>query len=195
MKEISKAGGPGATRQSNNEVARTLKRKKTSYARRRRSAFIVLIACLLLVGPLAFYFLTRGGDDIARGVSIGTVDVGGMTKGEARKAVQDDAAKTFEKISFGTGKEGFTVSGNDLGVNVDAASAVDEAYSVGRRGNIFQHLSDGARSYLGGVRVDLDAAYDKDKAESVLEEKANEFDLKPQNASFKVTDEGKVVVE
>src|SRR5919199_2605311 len=91
LKEISKAGGPGATRQSNNEVARTLKRKKTSYARRRRSAFIVLIACLLLVGPLAFYFLTRGGgDEIARGVSIGTVDVGGMTKGEARKAVQDD---------------------------------------------------------------------------------------------------------
>ena len=118
-----------------------------------------------------------------------------MTRDEAREAVQDDASATFEKISFGTGEEAFSVSGDDLGIKVDAASAVDEAYSVGRRGNIFQHLSDASRSYLGGVSVDLDAGYDEDKARSVLEERADEFNEKPQDASFSVTDGGKVEVE
>jgi vancomycin resistance protein YoaR len=195
LKEISKTGGPGGTRGSNNEAARTLKRKKTSYYRRRQIALVALIACLLLVGIVAIYSMAAGDDEIYRGVVIGSVDVGGMTKDEARKAVQDDASATFEKISFGTGKEGFSVSGEDLGIKVDAASAVDEAYSVGRRGNTLQHLSDASRSYLGGVRVDLDAGYDKDEARNALEEQASTFNEKPQNASFSVTDKGNVEVK
>ena len=197
MKEISKTGAPGATRLYNNETERAMKRKrgKRRYARRRKTAGVALIACFLLVGAVAVYNLTRGDDEIVRGVSIGSVDVGGMSRDEARKAVQEDASATFEEISFGTGREGFSVSGDDLGIKVDAASAVDEAYSIGRRGNMFQHLSDTLRSYLGGVRVDLDAGYDMDRARSVLEERADEFNEKPQDASFRVTDSGKVEVE
>ena len=189
LRGMSKTGGPGATRWYD-DTRRAVKRKrvKSSYARRRKTAGVALIACLLVVG--AVYYLTGGDDEINRGVSIGSVDVGGMTRDEAREAVQADALATFEKISFGTGKEGFSVGGDDLGIKVDAASAVDEAYSVGRRGNVFQHLSDASRSYLGGVRLDLDAGYDKDKARGVLEQRADEFNEKPQDASFSVTDEG-----
>ena len=197
MKEISKTGGPGATRRYNGETPRAVKRKRRrpSHARRRRIAGIALLAFFVLVVVGTVFSLARGNDEIDRGVSIGSVDVGGMTRDEAREAVQADASATFEKISFGTSKEGFSVSGDDLGIQVDAASAVDEAYSVGRRGNIFQHLSDASRSYLGGVRVDLDAGYDKDRATSVLEERAEEFNEEPQDASFSVTVSGKVEVE
>src|SRR3712207_2405385 len=154
LREISKAGGPRATRLYTDETRRAVKRKrgKRSFARRRKTAGVALIACFLLVGAVAVYYLTGGDDEIYRGVSIGSVDVGGMTRDEARGAVQADASASFEKISFGTSKEGFSVSGDDLGIEVDAASAVDEAYSIGRRGNIFQHLSDASRSYFGGVR-------------------------------------------
>ena len=105
MKEISREGGPRASRRSNGEAARVVKRKpgmvrskpkKTSYARRRRIAGIALIACFLLVVMVAFGFLT-GGDEIGSGVSIGSVDVGGMTKEEAREAVQGDASATFRE--------------------------------------------------------------------------------------------------
>jgi vancomycin resistance protein YoaR len=195
LKEISKTGGPSATRQPDNEAATSLKRKRkrTSYARRRRTILVALLACFVLV--VAVYFLAGGDDEIDRGVVIGSVDVGGMTRDEARRAVQADASATFEEISFGAGKEGFSVSGDALGIKVDAASAVDEAYSVGRRGNIFQQFSDALRSYLGGVSVDLEAGYDEEKASGVLEEQADTFNEKPQNASFSVTEEGKVEVE
>ena len=148
MKEMSKTGGPGTARRYSDHTLRAvkLKRRRTTFARRRTTASLALIACFLLIGTLIGYSLTRGDDEISRGVSIGSVDVGGMTRDEARKAVQEDASATFEEISFGTGREGFSVSGDDLGIKVDAASAVDEAYSVGRRGNVFQHLSDTSRS-------------------------------------------------
>jgi vancomycin resistance protein YoaR len=194
LKEISKTGGPGATRRYNGETPQAVKRRRPGYTRRRRIAGMALLAFFLVVVVGTVFNLARGNDEIDRGVSIGTVDVGGMTRDEARKAVQEDASATFQKISFGTGKEGFSVSGDDLGIKVDAASAVDEAYSVGRRGNIFQHLSDTSRSYFGGVRVDLDARYDRDKASSALEERADQFDMKPRDASFNVTDSGKVEV-
>jgi vancomycin resistance protein YoaR len=197
LKEISKEGGPRATRRANREeaVAAKLKRRKAPYARRRRAALIALILGFLLVGAAAVDYLAGGDDEINRGVRIGSVDVGGMTKDEARKAIERDASATFQKISFGTGKEGFSLSGDDLGVNVNADSAVDEAYAVGRRGNIVQQLSDAARSYLGGVQVDLVAGYDEAKAKSALDKLADDYNQKPQNASFSVTDDGKVVVK
>ena len=199
MKEISKEGGPRANRRSTGETTRTVRRKpgkkKASYARRRQIAGLVTIVGVLLIGVLLFASLGGGDDEIAGGVSIGSVDVGGMSRAEAEKTVKSDAAATFQKISFGTGEDGFTVSGEDLGVEVNAAQAVDEAYTIGRRGGVFQHISDAASSRLGGTQVALVAGYDKDKAEAALAKAADGYNQEPQNASFDVTDDGKVVVD
>ena len=199
MKEISKEGGLRTTWRSGGETTRMVRRKpgkkKTSYARRRQFAGLLLIAGVLLIGVVLFAFLGGGDDEIASGISVGSVDVGGMTRAEAEKAVKADADATFEKISFGTGEDGFTLSGEDLGVEVNAAQAVDAAYAVGRRGGVFQHISDTARARLGGVQVDLVTGYDEDKAKAALAKAADGYNQEPQNASFKVTDDGKVEVE
>src|SRR4029453_5819036 len=110
------------------------KPKKISYARRRKLAGLALISGVLLLGIVVFASTGSGDDEISGGVTIGSVDVGGMTKAEAEKTVQGDASATFEQISFGTGENGFSVSGEDLGVQVNAAQAVDKAYAVGRSG-------------------------------------------------------------
>ncbi|HVD44567.1 MAG TPA: VanW family protein, partial [Rubrobacter sp.] len=197
MKEISKEGGPRANRRSEGETMRMVRRKprKISYARRRKIAGLAVIAGVLLVGVVAFASLGGADDEIASGVSIGSVDVGGMTRAEASKTVQDDASATFEEISFGTDKDGFSVSGEDLGVEVNVAQAVDEAYAVGRRGNVFKHISDATNSRLGGVRVDLVAGYDREKAKDALAKAAEGYNKEPQDASFSVTHDGKVEVK
>src|SRR5215213_4687870 len=197
LKEISKEGGSRANRETTRMVKR--KPRKTSYARRRKIAGLAVIAGVLLVGLVAFAssFASSlgGGDEISSGVSIGSVDVGGMTKAEAQKTVQGDASATFEEISFGTGKDGFSIGGDDLGVDVSAAQAVDEAYTVGRRGGVFKHISDAVGSRLGGTQIDLVAGYDQDKAKGVLAKAAEGYNEEPQNASFSVTDDGKVEVK
>jgi len=176
-------------------VRRKPVRKKTSYTRKRQIIGLVLLAGVLLIGVVLLAFRGGADDEIAGGVSIGSVDVGGMIRAEAEKAVQDDASATIEKISFGTGKDGFSVSGQDLGVEVNADQAVDEAYAVGRRGGFFRHISDAASSRLGGGQVDLVAGYDQDKAKAALAKAADGYNQEPQNASFDVTDDGKVVVD
>ena len=163
MREISKQGGPPVVRR-NATVARRKNGKsrygRSRYARRRGAALVALAVCTLLAGIVALDALI-GGDEIQSGVSIGAVDVGGMTSDEAREAVELAAADTFEKVSFGTGSGAFSLSGEELGVKPNAAAAVNEAYSVGRQGNIFQRVSGISRSYLGGVQVGLQAGYDE----------------------------------
>ena len=60
-----------------------------------------LIAGLLLAVLVVWYL--DGQDEIVRGVSIGEVEVGGMTRAEAREAVESRASATFEEIRFGDG--------------------------------------------------------------------------------------------
>jgi vancomycin resistance protein YoaR len=196
MREGKKRSGPYAVRREYGRGATPAKRSrprgpKRSYARRRRNAALALVA-VVLVGLVAIWY-AGSADEIRSGVRIGEVDVGGMTKQEARAALERHAASAFEEIRFG--KEGvFSVPGEKLGVEVDAAPAVDEAYAVGREGWAGKRVFDILRSYLlGGIRIDPKVEYDEEAARGVLESVAREFYEKPQNATFRLTDGGQQV--
>jgi vancomycin resistance protein YoaR len=88
----------------------------------------------------------------------------------------------------------FSVSGENLGVKVDAAPAVEEAHSVGREGWAGERIFDVLRSYLGGIQVDPGVEYDEEAARGVLENVAREFYQRPQNATFRLADDGQVEV-
>ena len=153
------------------------------YARRRRNAGLALLVGILLTAVTVWY-LDRG-DEILRGVRVGEVDVGGMTQGEAREAVERHAAEAFEEIRFGDGVS--SVSGQSLGVKLDAASATEEAYSVGRQGWIGERAFDIVHAYLGGVQVTPAVEYEEESAREAVEKVAHEFYEKPQDATFRVT--------
>jgi vancomycin resistance protein YoaR len=165
---------------------------RPSFARRRRNTLIALIAIGLLVVVGVWY--AGKSDEIRNGVRVGEVNVGGMTREEARKAVERHAADAFQEIRFGDGV--YSVPGEKLGVKVEAAPAVDRAYSVGREGWVGKRASDIVRSYLlGGVQVNPSVEYDKQAARTAVEDAAREYYRKPQNATFSVTDDGKVEVK
>ena len=196
MSETTSRDGPHAVRgyeRGTTPVAtRRSRRPKPDYARRRRNALVVLVALVALLVAVLWYM--GNADEIRQGVRVGEVNVGGLTREEARAAVERHAAGAFEEIRFGDGA--FAASGERLGVEVDAARAVEEAYSVGREGWVGARVFDVVRAYfLGGLQVDLDVEYDEEAARSILEEAAHEFYQRPQNASFSVSDDGRVEVE
>jgi vancomycin resistance protein YoaR len=193
LREISKRRGPAVARTYGNKSVAKRKKgpqgRRQQYVRRRRNAALALLAGILVIMGAAWYL--DGTDEIRRGVSIGEVDVGGMTRQEAREAVEQRAARTFDEIRLG---DEFSLSGEKLGVKADAAAAVDEAYSIGRQGWVGKRALEVARAFLGGVRVDTGVEYRQEAARAALEDVAPEFYEKPQNASFRVTDDGKIEV-
>ena len=208
MKEISKEGGSRAIRRSGRDgrdangapprSRRSRSRKdrgrKSPYALRRVILVVAAAACFLLAG-FAFVDLLSGDGGIQRGVRIGDVNVGGMGKEEARAAVESNAAETFEEISFGEGPDAVSMNARELGVKVNAAAAVDEAYALGRTGGPFARLSDTFGSYFGGTQIDLKAGYDREAARSAVDRVAGDFNREPKDATFTVADGGDVKVQ
>src|ERR687894_2910282 len=198
VRETTNRGGPHAVRREYERKTspaakqkRSRGRREPNHVRRRRNAILALIAGVLLV-VVALWFW-GGAGEIRGGIRVGEVDVGGMTRGEAREAIEVHAAGAFEEIRFGHGV--FSVPGEKLGVKVDAASAVGEAYSVGREGWVGARVLDVLRAYLGGIQIDSDVEYEEEAARGVLEDAARDFYEEPQNATFRVTDDGQVEVQ
>jgi vancomycin resistance protein YoaR len=164
---------------------------KSNYSRRRKNAGIALLAGIVLV-MVALWFW-GGAGEIRRGIRVGEVNVGGMSRTEAREAVERHAARAFKEIRFGDGA--FSVPGERLGVKVDAASAVREAYSIGREGWVGERVFDVLRAYLGGIQVDSDVEYREGAARDFLRNMAHKFYVEPQDATFRVRDDGRVEVK
>ncbi|CAA9407827.1 MAG: Vancomycin B-type resistance protein VanW [uncultured Rubrobacteraceae bacterium] len=203
MKEISKEGGPRAARKlgSGRQDAdgapprsRRSRGKRSQYALRRGIVVVVAVACFLFAG-FALVDLLAGDTGIQSGVRIGDVDVGGMTKEEARAAVEKNAAETFREISFGEGQDAVSMNAEELGVKVNARAAVDEAYALGRTGGPFARLSDAFGSSVGGTRIDLKASYDEGAARSAIGRIAGDFNQEPKDATFTVAEGGDVKVQ
>ena len=192
MKELSKTVGPYGRRRHRRDHPKTGKDRRAVW-RRRRLAAIVAAAGALLVGGLVVDYSVVNGETVRRGVHSGEVDLGGMTKAEAAEALTRHVSGKLNEINVG-GAALFT--GEELGVKVDADSAVEEAYSVGRRGGILQRLSDFAGSYFGGgVGVAAAVTYDEAAARKALEGVAGERNTEPKDAAPVVTDGGEVEVE
>ena len=192
MKELNKTTGPLGPRRHRREPSQASKEKRAAW-RRRRLAAIVVAAGALLVGGIVVDYSVVHGDSIRRGVHSGEVDLGGMTKGEAGEALTRHVSGKLGEIDVGGAA---TFTGEELGVQVDADSAVEEAYSVGRRGGLPQRLSDFAGSYLGGgVGVTAVATYDEAAAREAIEGVASERNTEPKDAAPVVTENGEVEVE
>jgi vancomycin resistance protein YoaR len=209
VKEISKRGGPRVARGDERghegsgfypsgykhkrpeRSAPGAKRRGVYAARRRNALLAAIVVCTLIVAVVAAYGLL-GGDEITGGVRVGEVDVGGMERDEALAAVERHAAESFEEVRLG---DAATVPGEELGVEVGAAAAVDEAYSVGRSGWVGGRLFETLRSNLSGTRVEPDITYDREAARVAVENLAGEYQRDPKNATFRVGDDGEVEVK
>jgi len=198
LKELNKRGGVQPARSY--DSGRKGDKRSTFRKRRRGSLFgrgLVGIGLLVgIVALLAFVtvnYLTTGEGEIHNGVEVGRLDVGGMTRDEAREAIADHAATTLGEIELVNGDDRFTLPGKDLGIKVDAAAAADEAYAAGRGDGIFGRLAN-AVGMDGEADVAAAVGYDEDAARAALKGLAEEFDRDPKDASFSVGDNGEVEV-
>ena len=196
MKELNKRGGVQPARSY--DSGRKGGKRYPSRGRRRLFArrllgIGLLVGLIALLAFAAVNYLTTGEGEIQNGVEVGGLDVGGMTRDEAREAISDHAAATLGEIELVNGEDRFTLPSKDLGVKVDATAAADEAYAVGRGDGIFGRLANAVG--MGG-EADVAAAvgYDEAAARAALKGLAEEFDRAPKDATFSVAEGGDVEV-
>ena len=120
---------------------------------------------------------------IADGVSIGSVDVSGMTVDEAEKAV-DSYFESLQDVQItftGNGDNSYTVSATDLGLYWGNREVAAKAYAVGHEGNIIQrykNLKDTARD---GIEFEIEYSVDEEALTTILTEDCASFNIEKKD--------------
>ncbi|MDQ4146750.1 MAG: peptidoglycan binding domain-containing protein, partial [Pseudomonadota bacterium] len=152
---------------------------------------VLIICAVVSMLVTADYWMNYG--KIYRGVSAGSVPLGGKTPEEARKILEERVGG-LKEIEL-TGPQEFTLTTDEMGVNYDVRAFVDQAYAVGRRGSILERLGDRVEAAWGTVRIPPVADYDRERLRNALSDVFAALTVKPVEAGFKVKDGGVYVTE
>jgi vancomycin resistance protein YoaR len=153
-------------------------------SKRRGVAGPIIIVCAVIAVLVAADFWLSSGK-IHRGVEVGNVSLGGMTPTEARETVKDHVMGPLEEIEF-SGPENFSRKASDLGVRFNVARTVNQAYVVGREGNVLDRLSERLAASFGGATIPPDIDYRQEKARAEVEEIATQVNQQPTEADVKI---------
>lgn len=117
------------------------------------------------------YFSSRA----ALNTTVGSVDVSGMTKAEAEKAIA--AINDDFSLTLTSGDQTATASASDLGIDLDEEILAAQAVATGKSANPFDVL-------FGTHNIDLSDMYDSDKVTSFVKENFPDLYVDPVNPTL-----------
>ena len=160
-------------------------RRKSSAALRFGVAFLIgLIAAMALgVGALYAYDQQYVGR-VLPGVSVGDVDLSGLTEAEASATLAEAYASMGEGSVVVTGPDGdVTYTFEDLGRSADVAGMTAAAMAAGRSGNPAERAISNARVALRGLQLDPMVTVDEAAVAAKLTNLATSLHRDPTEAS------------
>jgi vancomycin resistance protein YoaR len=146
----------------------------------------VLLICLILATLLGAADYLMNQDKIYPGVEVADISLGGKTPEEAQKILEERTGE-LKEIKL-TGPEEFTLSSEKLGVSFDIQGSVDQAYAVGRQGNILKRICERMEATLGTVDIPLSVNYDRERLREGLSGVFDTLTVEPIEAGFEVND-------
>ncbi|HYU59944.1 MAG TPA: L,D-transpeptidase/peptidoglycan binding protein [Solirubrobacterales bacterium] len=121
--------------------------------RKTQIAIAVSLALVLLAGGAVYAWDSVKKDEIAEGVTIGGVDVGGRTADEARTLVQADLIEPLDRpVTVTYGKDHFTLEPDELDIRADVDGMVQAALAASQEGGLPSRVW----RYATGGEVDED---------------------------------------
>jgi lipoprotein-anchoring transpeptidase ErfK/SrfK len=157
----------------------------STLARRTPTFLLTCLLSVLAVVMLAMYFYDRSQrQQIAPGVKIGEVSVGGLSAAAARAKLQRDLVANMERpVTIRLGARTWRLGPREAGLTIDASALVGEAVAASRQGSIFSRT---VRS-LTGARVSHDvplrATYSSRSLRDITARIAFDVDRPAVNAS------------
>jgi vancomycin resistance protein YoaR len=160
-----------------------------------------LFTGLMLIFGTAFLFCgttsyaKTSSDEIARGIYVEDIDVSGMTKEEAKAAVDEYmASKAEEKITLMVEDHELDVSREALGVVWDNEFIIDEALALGKSGNVIKRYKALKDLEFDNKVYELEYTADSELIQTIVSEKCTKYNRKAVNTGLKKTGSGFEVI-
>lgn len=158
----------------------------------RIGTLLTTAVCTLGIAATVRPAFAEKADTIEKGISIGNVDVGGMTEEEARSALEDYVNGLMDTTFTLQGETGsIQMTASDMGVTADTDTAVQEALAVGHAGSLINRYKTLQDLKKDNVVLDMHLSVDKQATAQKLYESAEDLavgaednTLKRENGSF-----------
>jgi lipoprotein-anchoring transpeptidase ErfK/SrfK len=169
--------------------------------RSRRGVKIALasLAVLVVLGGgtayAAYRYDASAADRILPGVSVGGIDVGGMTRGEARRLVEAQAdVRLTDELAVRAAGVVWTVTPAALGVSADVDGAIDRAYGVADDMSLFSRLYHRMSDDPVDVGFRIEYVQDEGAVDAFVEQAYREVARPAVDARFALED-GEIVTQ
>ena len=164
--------------------------------KKRIGVVVLVLLLLLLAGAGAGFYYSKyiNIDAIYPGVTIQGMSVGGMTQEEAEAKVQEYVDQVSqETVTLQVRKKENAFPLSDIGLKCTNMDVVEEAYNLGKTGNVFKRVMEVRELEKKGTDFPLTFSVDKEETKKVVAKKAKKFLAKKKDATIKRVD-GKFVI-
>lgn len=165
--------------------------KQQQRQRRRRMQRIALLAAVVVVvlgifGVKLAVDLSSGADTFYPGVSVDGLKLNGYTMEEAREKLVTLNADRIEAMTvrLAYNDREWSIAPEQMGVSLDIDEKLEEAWNLGRTGNIFARQQEISRLKTEGQNLSTALSYDEELLEQKLTEVKEAVDLAATNASI-----------
>lgn len=122
---------------------------------------------------------------IVPGVSIGEIDIGGLTSSEAASALASEYAALEEVVyTFRDGERSWTATAAELGLSLPAEALVERAFAIGHGEDGRRNLREQASAWFSGATVPVTLEFDESDARAYLQRLASEINRDRQDAEL-----------
>jgi lipoprotein-anchoring transpeptidase ErfK/SrfK len=150
----------------------------------RSVTLVIALLAVLFAGAAALLLYDHSNrDQIAKGVRVAGVEVGGLSRGAAEEKVAASLrARMNEPILVREGKRTFHLTPRALGANFNVTTMIDDAVAASREGGIFARVY---RNLSGGrvhAEVPARVTYSRHVLTQFAQRVSHDLDRKPQDA-------------
>lgn len=146
------------------------------------------IAVVAIAGIVTLFAKDNFGNktQICDGVSIGSIDVGGLTKEQAQKKVETYIADRQQQ-SLVVSVQDYLVeaTAQEAGLTIPEKDYAGEALQIGKKGNLWEKLQEIRKAEKGEKDVALEPEIDEDTLKSFVETKCSAYDIKAKDSRLK----------
>lgn len=155
------------------------------------TGILIIIVLLILIVFTGYNMFNQ---NIVSGVSIKGVDVSNMSKSDAKYKLDNYLSEVLpQEIKVKHGDFEATLSTSQIAVEFDTKSATNQAFSIGRQGNIFENDFYVLSSMFGKTDINLNLKLDTDQLSKNLDEMSAQLPDKVTDSSYYI-DENNLIV-
>lgn len=173
--------------------------KKSNKATNAKKVIVICVILLLfvtLIFSVFFSIININNTNILEGIYINGIDVSGMSREEATFAISQMVnAKASNSIKIADSEYETNTTFSNLAINYNINLAVNEAFNIGRSGNIFENNFTILDIMLNKKNIDLKVEIDNEKLDALMNDISSNLSNKLIQSSYYIEDNHLVITK